>query len=445
MARTGRKTRGSAVGSKGSSLPLDPAPRKRRFFPFAAFVAGMALTAAAFLTANSLRRTADAPSPPPSASISAGATKTCSSLYELLAMTPDDLAHVDIAVTNLLCASGLPGADNLDIALATKKLDEWAAKVKFETERHLYRVDDPRYADHYKHSEARLRAEFIVQCLQEDCGVHYNVARIRDINFSNSKDLFLHGMIGSDNGGTCASMPVMYVAIGRRLGYPMKLVGAKTHLFCRWDGGGERFNIEGASNGNVNYFDDDYYRKWPEPISGAEMATGEFLRSFGSNEELATFLLSRGACLQSNNRLPEALTAFSEAYRLMPAAIVSRASLAVAADQIPVADITVLARQGQATTRPAQERYARPRPGPILPPGIRPRNLRSTWRSPGRAAIIRESWRPDHKEHQFSVSGTGLRPCNFVGSGSDLHARAGTMASAGSAPRRSECRATEAG
>jgi len=55
--------------------------------------------------------------------------------------------------------------ENLDIPAVLARLDEWAAKVKAETQRHLYRVTDPRYADHYAHSEARLRAEFLVQSL----------------------------------------------------------------------------------------------------------------------------------------------------------------------------------------------------------------------------------------------------------------------------------------
>jgi len=64
---------------------------------------------------------------------------------------------------------------------------------------------------------------------------YYNKQRVRDVDFKNSRDLFLHGMVGSDNGGTCVSMPVLYVAVGRRLGYPMRLVLAKAHVFARWD------------------------------------------------------------------------------------------------------------------------------------------------------------------------------------------------------------------
>ena len=233
-------------------------------------------------------------------------------------MSPDELAKVDLAVMNLLCAAGLPGAENLDIPAAQRKLDQWAAKLKPETERHLYRVKDPRYAEHYANSEARLRTEFIVQMLQEDCGVHYNLARVNQPDFGNSKDSFLHGMIDSDNGGTCASMPVMYAAVGRRLGYPIKLACAKEHMFCRWESPTERLNFDGSCNGGIDFPADDYYRQWPFPISDEEVAAGQYLRSLTPQQELAAFLLNRGTCLQVHERWPEAREVLAEAHRLAP-------------------------------------------------------------------------------------------------------------------------------
>ena len=93
------------------------------------------------------------------------------SLDDLLRLDPDDLAEVDIARMNLLVAEGLPGAEALDIEHTLATLDDWARRVGFETQRHLYRVTDPRYAEHYNHSEAYFRAEMLLQVLQEDLGV----------------------------------------------------------------------------------------------------------------------------------------------------------------------------------------------------------------------------------------------------------------------------------
>jgi hypothetical protein len=200
----------------------------------------------------------------------AGASRSVPTLSELVKMTPEELAQQDIAVTNLRCAEGLPGAENLNIQKYLDQLDQWAARVKSETDRYLYRVNDPRYADHYQHSEAVFRAEMLCQVLQEDLGVHYNMDRVTSVSFNNSKDLFIHGMIGDSNGGTCASMPILYAAVGRRLGYPIKLSTTKEHIFNRWEGMNcpnpewrQRFNFESTGPG-FSTFSDDYYKKWPQ-------------------------------------------------------------------------------------------------------------------------------------------------------------------------------------
>jgi hypothetical protein len=277
-------------------------------------------------------------------------------------MSPDELAKVDIAVMNLLCAKGLPGAENLDIPVILKQLDEWAAKVKLETERHLYRVNDPRYAEHYANSEARLRAEFIVQVLQEDCQVRYNPDRIYDPDFRDSRNMFIHGIMPAASGGTCASMPVMYVAIGRRLGYPMKLVLAHSHIFCRWDDVKERFNIEGASNGNVLYDPDEYYMTWPKPLNEVEIASGVYLASLTPTQELAVFLEIRGSCCLANRRSPDARAAFAEAHRLEPRAPNTFAGLLTACGVEPMQIPS--ARDQEADAWLQQFMVPDPQPGP---------------------------------------------------------------------------------
>ena len=233
-------------------------------------------------------------------------------------MTPEQLAEVDIAEMNLLCATGLPGAEDLDVDDCLATLDEWAAQVGRETERHLYRLYDPRYGEHYGHSEARLRAEMLAQVLQQDCGVRYNMERIRNIDFTNSKDLLIHGMIDDPNGGTCASMPALYTAVGRRLGYPLKMVLAKGHVFVRWDDGTERFNIETTGNGGTDSYSDEHYKEWPEKVTDADVRRGRYLVSLLPAEELATFLANRGHCLLDNGHAREAFEAYAAAHRLAP-------------------------------------------------------------------------------------------------------------------------------
>lgn len=236
-------------------------------------------------------------------------------LAELLALPADDLARVDIARMNLLCATGLPGADGLDVEALAATLDRWAMRVRLETDRHMPKFR--RSPGEYRNSEGYFRMLTLVTVLQQDLGVHYNLRRSRDVDFRRSQDLFIHGLIGSDNGGTCVSMPVIYAAVARRLGYPVRLVLAKAHVFCRWDSPTERFNIE-ATNQGMNSFPDDHYKRWPHRLLPKDLEGGRFLVCLTPAEELADFLASRGHCLLDNGRADEALEAYGAAHRLSP-------------------------------------------------------------------------------------------------------------------------------
>ena len=89
------------------------------------------------------------------------------------------------------------------------------------------------------------------------------------------------------------------VAIGRRLGYPLKLVECKGHLFVRWEDAKERFNIEGTSRG-LNCYPDQEYMEWPWPISKEELETGMYMKSLSPKRELAAFLELRALCLKEH-------------------------------------------------------------------------------------------------------------------------------------------------
>jgi hypothetical protein len=110
--------------------------------------------------------------------------------------------------------------------------------------------------------------------------------------------------------------PVLYVAVGRRLGYPLKLVRAVRHLFARWDDpGGELFNIEISNAGGVDVHPDEYYRTWPYPIRDTGWQPGEtsFLRSLSPREEVAHAWSKRGFCWQANVLMREAVDSFATA------------------------------------------------------------------------------------------------------------------------------------
>ena len=165
---------------------------------------------------------------------------------EFALMSEEELASRDVAQVNLACAAGLPDADRIDVPRCLERLDFYARRVRQDTERLMYRFRCKPYDFH--NSEAYFRVLVLITVLQRDLGVRYNPAKIPVEVPLDTADSFIHGVLFGD-GGTCGSMPVVYAAVGRRLGYPIKLAeamgpGAK-HCFARWEGeNGELFNIE---------------------------------------------------------------------------------------------------------------------------------------------------------------------------------------------------------
>ena len=259
----------------------------------------------------------------PNVKAGALASESPGALAALLALPSKEVARVNIARMNLLCAQGLPGATELDLNRYLNLIDDWANRVRQETERHQYRFK--RNPAEFEHSEGFFRMLMLTVVLAEDFGVHYDpkrrsdpaAASVNDGFFADSRDVFLHGLLGPERRGTCSSLPVLHVAVGRRLGYPLKLVTTKGHLFLRWEGGGERFNVESAGEG-LNKFDDAYYRRWPYKVTDEEMATQGYLKSLSRAEELAVFLSIRGLCLREAGRMKEAEESFAAATRLAP-------------------------------------------------------------------------------------------------------------------------------
>jgi hypothetical protein len=245
-------------------------------------------------------------------------------LGAMVGLPAKSLSASGIARMNLVCEQGLSGAGHMDVDSALSVVGQMAARVKSETERHLYRFKQN--PGEFEHSEGFFRMVMMGVVLTEDFGVHYDPqrrivpaeSRPDDGFFVDPQMVFLSGLVGPGRQGTCSSLPVLYVAVGRQLEYPLNLVTTRGHLFVRWEGGGERFNIEATGRG-VNRFEDDYYRHWPFEVSPAEAVEQGYLKSLTPAEELSVFLSTRGMCQRQSGRLAEAAESFAAASRLAPA------------------------------------------------------------------------------------------------------------------------------
>lgn len=245
------------------------------------------------------------------------------SLEELCAMTDEQLASQDIAYLNLKCAEDLPGFDG-DIPQFLKKLDFMAGWVGKETSKNLHRYHQA--PEDFSHSVARFKAAMMVTILAQDFQCGYNPARGADPAnpepaeqfYADSKDLFVHGFLREKEAyGTCSSFPVLFAAVGRRLGYPIRLASTRGHLFCRWDDGVDRFNIEGT-NGGMKTHADDHYKSWPYEIDQHLIEANGHLVSQRPRQELAGFLAVRANCLLAHHEKERAEEAIRLARKLAP-------------------------------------------------------------------------------------------------------------------------------
>jgi len=235
---------------------------------------------------------------------------------DLALMSEEELAKRDIARLNLFCAAGLPGTEKVDPDACIAKLDEWTKYI----DRNIKRwwpgfLKSPREGED---SPGKFRMLALASLLQRQLGVYYNMPFTEgDYDGRDSRNLFLHGILNG-YGGTCVSLPVLYIAIGRRLGYPLFLCKTKEHFFARWvEPGVERFNVECAMRGFAS-LSDEYYKTWRRPIYDDEVQKGAFLRNLTRREEFAHFLAERGHCLLDHLRIGEALEAYYYAHQIAP-------------------------------------------------------------------------------------------------------------------------------
>lgn len=249
-------------------------------------------------------------------------------LKELLALPPDQIERCDIGLMNLLCAEGLPGAENLNVQDCLRKLDALAARVQFETQRHEYRFNE--HPEQFGNSLGYYHMMMLEQVLVQDLGIQYNP----DIALpqmdgqvptmasgADSKNIFIHGLLTGNHLGTCASMPVLAVVIGRRLGYPVDLAGAKYHLYVRYeDYNGRHFNVEPTVTEGFFTPSDEDYKNGNErfPATGEEIKEYGWLRPYSNKEALSQFLDIRAVCLADAKRYNEARAMFIKSASYAP-------------------------------------------------------------------------------------------------------------------------------
>ena len=253
-------------------------------------------------------------------------------LTQLLALPPEQLDKVDIARMDLLCANGLHGSENLDVQQYLDTLDAWAQHVDSETKRNQHLFDE--HPERFKNSLAYFRMAMLATVLVQDLQIQYNPEREKQLEnghtlptekdenefFADSKDVFINGLLDGKHYGTCASMPFLYVAIGRRLGYPVTLATTESHFYVRYEeGNGKHFNVEATENrAFLTPSDDEYKNPWELHLTDDEVKGMVYLQPMSNKEILGQLLLTRSVVLRSMGQYDKQAETWVTAERYLP-------------------------------------------------------------------------------------------------------------------------------
>lgn len=189
------------------------------------------------------------------------AVDSTSKLDKILALPEEKL---DIGIAALTLAKEI--YPDLDIKAYSAKIDSMAAKVRALTQGST----DPDF---------RVRA--LNTYLYQIEGIGYDKA---DPNARKIQNRYLNGIISTKK-GACVTMPLLYLAVAQRLGYPVYPVSVPQHFILRYvDPRLAEQNIE-ATSGGGNSPDDEY--RHVLQISARGVKSGAYLRTMTYREFLA--------------------------------------------------------------------------------------------------------------------------------------------------------------
>lgn len=203
--------------------------------------------------------------------------------------------EIDVGIAALTLAKEI--YPDTDVAAYSRKIDALADQVR-------------RLANGSLDPEIRIRVINTVLYRRE--GFHYD----RD-PFSRSRQeyYFLTGVLDSKK-GICYTLPLLYVAVAQRVGYPMYPVAAPDHMFVRYaDPAFKAQNIEATSGGK--YFEDSWYIQ-DFSISQSGLKSGAYLRTMTYREFMGQLLAANAFIWARKGNSGKAVSYLEKAVRLYP-------------------------------------------------------------------------------------------------------------------------------
>lgn len=213
-------------------------------------------------------------------------------LDELYTLSED---QIDIGLVSLMLAKEV--YPDLDIQAYSKKIDDLANVVKALT---TYSKDP----------------EFRIRAMNTFLYKHYKLQYdFTDPYLKNLKNRYLNGILDTKK-GSCVTMPLLYLAIAQRLGYPVYFVPTPFHYFLRYEDPRLKLrNIEATDGGG--YSPDSAYKRNLE-ITDKSIKNGTYLKTMTNRELMGDLIAQNGIYWGQQGYVPRAIEYLEVAAKLYP-------------------------------------------------------------------------------------------------------------------------------
>jgi hypothetical protein len=203
---------------------------------------------------------------------------------------------IDLALANWLIAADVPNFADMTREWFFRELDRMIDRVRREMARMegvaRSRGQNPNDPDTrcaiFCNAVIKLQFDYTEEFRQQPLTPLQNKAFHADPN-----NTFLAGLLRTRR-GSCVSMPLIYLVIGQRLGFPIHLVALGDHYFVRWEGPGYRMNIEATRVDKVWVTDDDSAYIESLGLTNYQLR-GSDLRNLSNREVVGQLFFERSA------------------------------------------------------------------------------------------------------------------------------------------------------
>jgi hypothetical protein len=203
---------------------------------------------------------------------------------------------IDLAAANWLIAADMPPFAKETRAEYFAQLDSMTDQVRWE----MARIGILAKAKGHNLDEPKTRCNIFCNAIIKLGFAYAEEYRQHDLTPQQQRALHadaekttLAGLLRSRR-GSCISMPLIYLVLGQRFGFPVHLVAIGQHYFIRWEEPGYRLDIETTSTDKVLVTDDDSTYIDEEGLTRQQL-NGSDLRNLTNREVVGQLFFTRSS------------------------------------------------------------------------------------------------------------------------------------------------------